>query len=290
MDQPPDWLPEAIVPKKPSVARIYDYLLGGAHNLRVDREFARTLRNVDPGAQPLALANRMFLFHATRHMLDSGIHQFLDLGSGIPTVGSVHEIAQCANPSSRVVYVDYEPVAIAHAELLLENNDQVTVVHADTAHPDAVLDAPETQRMLDFDAPIGILALAMFHYLGPEQEPTWVVSRYRDAVAPGSQLALTHLTDEVMNESTSRTVDLMKQTQDHIHPRARTEVLGFFDGFELIEPGLTTVTRWLPDRDTHPEAAPHARRLLAGIARKPQAPAGGPSGSVQHSVAHRYPA
>lgn len=263
------WIPDESVQLRPSAARIYDYMLGGAHNFAVDRELVERLMAVNPNAIVVARANRTFLRRAVQFMVDQGIRQFLDLGSGIPTVGNVHEIAQRADPECRVVYVDVEGVAVAHAELLLEGNDKATVLQADVTEPEAVLDAPRTRRLLNFDEPLGLLVVALLHYLSPAQDPAGVLRRYREVMAPGSYLAISHATRDFTPEPVDRAVDeIRKSSPDVVFTRTRAEVLAFFDDFELVEPGLVTTSRWRPEWRSDPTPNLGDDALYAGVARK----------------------
>ncbi|WP_410566968.1 SAM-dependent methyltransferase [Amycolatopsis sp. cmx-4-61] len=258
------WLPAEVDRATPSVARIYDYLLGGAHNLAADRAVADRLSAIQPQVAQVARRNRAFLRRAVRFMLDAGVRQFLDLGSGIPTVGNVHEVAQNVDPSARVVYVDYEPVAVTHSRLLLADNPHADVVQADVTQPDAVLGSEAVGSLLDLTQPVGLLAVALGHYLPPEADVPAVFATYRHALAPGSHLALTHLTNDFAVLADPRVAETMRSTQDHIYPRTRAEVLALFDGFTLVEPGLTTSANWRPDR-LGTVVDPHDDGLYAGV-------------------------
>ncbi|WP_370963571.1 SAM-dependent methyltransferase [Amycolatopsis sp. cg9] len=260
-----DWIPPGADLSRPSAARIYDYLLGGAHNLTADREVARKLEAIQPQVAAVARRNRAFLRRAVRFLLDQGVRQFLDLGSGIPTVGNVHEVAQATDPTSRVVYVDYEPVAVAHSRMLLKGNNNAATVEADATDTEAVLHADATKRLLDLGKPIGLLAITLGHYL-PDVET--IFKDYREALAPGSYLALTHLTNDFAVLNDPRVAETMRQTQDHIFPRTKTEVRALFDGFELVEPGLTTSANWRPDR-LAAVVDPEEDGLYAGVGVKP---------------------
>src|SRR5262245_6223814 len=152
-----DWIPDDVDISRPSVARVYDYALGGAHNLACDRAVFQQLLSIHPRVREMAWTNRAFLRRVVLYMMDRGIRQFLDLGSGIPTVGNVHEIAQRADPSCRVVYVDSDPIAVAHSELMLADNDQAAMIGADMRDPELILRHHTTRRLLDFDEPLGAL-------------------------------------------------------------------------------------------------------------------------------------
>lgn len=247
---------------------MYDYLLGGNHNFAADREFIERLTKIQPEAKRVAIMNRAFLRRAVLFMIERGVRQFLDLGSGIPTVGNVHEIAEAADPRSRVVYVDNEYVAVAHSQLLLEGNEQAIMVHADVTKPGLVLHGEETRRVLDFDQPIGVLAVTIGHYILDEQDPVGVFAAYRDAVAPGSYLAITHLTDDFAVIRGDELTREMRQSQNNIRARSRAEVLELFGTFELVEPGLVTTSRWRPERDAELPDDPEKDALYAGVARK----------------------
>ncbi|HEX3780775.1 MAG TPA: SAM-dependent methyltransferase [Pseudonocardiaceae bacterium] len=267
-----EWVPDEVDPAIPSVARIYDYLLGGGHNFAADRKIADQLLAVQPNAVEIAQQNRSFLRRAVSFMVDAGIRQFLDLGSGIPTVGNVHEIAQAVAPEARVVYADYEQVAVAHSEMLLAYNDGAAIVYADVTRPDDVLNAKATRELLDFEQPIGILGVTLGHYISPSAHPVEMFARYRDAVVPGSYLVLTHLTDDFSSVHGDEIVEMFKSTRDNVFPRTRAEVLELFTGFELVPPGLVTTSQWHPD--SGPELTDEAPRhpeedgLYAGVGRR----------------------
>ena len=248
---------------------MYDYLLGGNHNFAVDREFMGRMMKIQPEAKRVAIMNRAFLRRAVLFMIENGVRQFLDLGSGIPTVGNVHEIAHNADPTSRVVYVDNEHVAVAHSQLLLEGNTNAVMVHADVTKPRLVLTDENTRRLLDFDQPIGLLAVTIGHYILADQDPAGVFAAYRDAVAPGSYLAITHLTDDFANIKGDQLTKEMRQSQNNICARTRDEVIALFGDFDLLEPGLVTTSQWRPERPTTgtPTALPQDA-LYAGVAHK----------------------
>ncbi|HEX4221531.1 MAG TPA: SAM-dependent methyltransferase, partial [Pseudonocardiaceae bacterium] len=174
----------------PSVARVYDWYLGGANNFAVDREFGRQVEEALPSVKALAAANRAFLHRAVRYLADQGIRQFLDLGSGIPTVGNVHEIAQKVDPGTRVVYVDHEPVAYNYAKDLLRDNEFATVIQADIRDPELVLNHDDTRRLLDFSQPVGLLLISVLPFV-PE-DPAPLLARYRQPLVSGSYQAITH--------------------------------------------------------------------------------------------------
>jgi hypothetical protein len=266
VSQQTNWVPTSVDLEKPSAARAYDYVLGGNHNFQVDRDFVEHVMRQQPEAKRFAIMNRAFMRRAVLYMVDRGIRQFLDLGSGIPTVGNVHEIAQEADPATRVVYVDNEHVAVAHSQLILEHNPNAAMVQADITRPRLVLGDPETRRLLDFDQPIGLLAITIGHYVLDDQDPRGVFASYRDALAPGSYLALTHLTGDFDEAKGDELTEMMKQTQNNVIVRNRAQVLEFFGDFELVEPGLVTTSRWQPEGETPDPSLNDG--LWAGVAHK----------------------
>lgn len=263
----PNWVPTSVDLEKPSAARMYDYLLGGNHNFAIDREFIEKLLKVEPECKRVAVNNRAFMRRVVLFMMKNGIRQFLDLGSGIPTVGNVHEIAQEIDPSARVVYVDYESVAVAHSQLLLEGNENAVMVHADVTKPGLVLHDEQTRRTLDFDQPIGLLAVTIGHYILDRQDPYGVFDTYREALAPGSYLAISHFTDDFAVIKGDMLVHEMKQSQNNIRARTKAEVLRLFGDFDLVEPGLVTTSQWRPERAAGGGIA-EQDALYAGTARK----------------------
>lgn len=268
MSQQANWVPTSVNVDKPSAARIYDYLLGGSHNFAVDREFLDKLLTIQPNAKRWAIMNRAFMRRAVLFMLEQGIRQFLDLGSGIPTVGNVHEIAQAVDPEARVVYVDNEHVAVAHGQLLLENNENAVIVQADITKPGLVLNDPVTQRVLDFSRPVGLLAITIGHYILDDQNPSAVFAAYRDALPTGSYLALTHVTNDFDRERTEELAEEMtKNSQNKAQARSKEEIRSFFGEYELVDPGLVTTSQWRPDLPDEVES-PERDGLYAGVAVK----------------------
>jgi hypothetical protein len=263
----PEWAPEGIDISTPSVARGYDYLLGGSHNFAVDRDYIRKVLVALPDARLVAQANRAFMHRAMRYMIDAGVRQFLDIGSGIPTVGNAHEIAQKADPSARVVYVDVEPVAVAHSEQILAGNDGAVIVQEDLRHPDAILNHPRIRALLDFDRPIGILLVAILHAIADRDDPFGLVRRLVGAAAPGSYLALSHGTADSRPAEVGEAKRLTDQTTTPVTIRDRARVEGFFAGLELVDPGLVWAPQWRPD---YPQDViePERTSLYVGVGRK----------------------
>ncbi|GAA4523683.1 SAM-dependent methyltransferase [Amycolatopsis samaneae] len=268
----PDWVPPGIDLSKPSSARIYDYLLGGAHNFAVDREAAAQIERIMPGGQRSARLNRAFLRRAVVFMMEQGVRQFLDIGSGVPTVGNVHEIAHRADPEYRVLYVDRDAVAVAHSKLILGDNDRADVLRADMRDPESIMDSPEAKRLLDFDEPIGLLFLLMLHWVSDEDDPAGLTARYRDALASGSYLAITHGTEDMQPRRVHELTGVFRRARSHEQATTRShdEVLALFGDFDLVEPGLVGCGNWRPmGPGDIVEDSKYNEIFYAGVARKP---------------------
>jgi hypothetical protein len=268
MDRP-DWAPEGVDIDRPSAARSYDYLLGGSHNFAVDREVAHQAMVLMPDVAVQAQANRAFLYRAVRHLVHAGIRQFIDIGSGVPTVGNVHEVAQRIDPGVRVVYVDIDPVAVAHSRAILTGNSQATIIQEDLRSPESVLKHPDLVELLDLGQPVGLLMLAILHAIPDRDDPYGVVGRFRDALAPGSYQAISHATGDSLPELWERVVELSIRSAYPLTPRSHAAVERFFAGFELVDPGLVWAPLWRPehpdDVDDHPERSSN----YVGVGRKP---------------------
>ncbi len=264
-----NWVPEDVDEEVVSSARLYDYLLGGGHNFAADRQLAEKFLSALPSARDVARLNRSFLRRAVVFLVEQGIHQFLDVGSGIPTVGNVHEIAQQANPEARVVYVDRDPVAVAHSQLLLEGNDRATIVQRDMLDPESILYAEETRRMLDFEQPIALLMVGVFHFVALDQDAPGVIARYRDALARDSWLALSHFTADISPDEMAGVIQVMRNSADPIYTRTHQEVSELFTGFELVEPGVVGTAMWRPEHPEHAADEPGGEQIYAGVGRKP---------------------
>jgi hypothetical protein len=260
-------LPAEFDPDRPNAARVYDYYLGGASNLKVDRDFGKKVLEILPEARDYALFNRAFLRRAVRYCASRGIRQFLDIGAGIPTVGHTHEVAQQIDPECRVVYVDNEALAVAHSELLLADNPNATAVHADLRQPHAVLDARETRRLLDFDAPIAVLMVALLHFIPDADDPKSLLKRYQEALLPGSYLVMSHATDEGLNVQVGAAAELYRVTDRPACVRDRAQITELFDGFELVEPGVVYTPQWRPDAPDE-VAEPGRSAALGGVGKK----------------------
>ena len=253
----------------PNVARIYDYLLGGKDNFAADREAAEQLIAAIPDVAAIARDNRSFLGRVVRYLaMQAGIRQFLDLGSGLPTQANVHELAQGVAPDVRVVYVDNDPVVASHGRALLTSRDRVAMALADLRDPASVRQHPDVAGLLDWTQPIAVLCTSTLHFVADEDEPHTIIAGYRDHMAPGSYLAITHGT---MEEDPARERDkaagVYRQASAQLHVRPLADVRRFFDGFELVEPGLVWITQWRPDPQAAPTGRPQSMR--GGLGRKP---------------------
>jgi SAM-dependent methyltransferase len=270
MSKQPDWVPPEVDTKRANVARVYDYWLGGSHNFLADQDLARAISAMVPNMREGARANRAFLGRAVRFLAAAGITQFVDVGSGIPTEGNVHEIAQQAAPGARVVYADIDPVAVAHSQAILAGNPDAGVVQADLRQPERILAAPATRNLIDFGRPVGLLLVMVLHFLAEDDRPWQVVARLRDALAPGSYLVVGHLTHESRPELAEavETVYNRSVTTD-VHMRSRAEILRFFDGFDLLDPGLVFIPDWRPDSSPEVPGDPSRFWILGGVGRKP---------------------
>jgi hypothetical protein len=265
----PSWVTDGIDLSRPSASRVYDFYLGGFHNFSSDREMAEQAIKDWPDLPLIMKANRAFLRRAVTYLVGQGVRQFLDIGSGIPTVGNVHEVAQELAPGARVVYVDIDPVAVAHSEAILMENPDAIVVSGDFRNPEKLLCEPAVAEHLDFDQPIALLLVALLHFVDDDAAPAEAIGTFRDALAPGSYLALSHATHELHpSELTEFHRNLYRQTATPMTMRSRTEVEALFSGFDLVEPGVVLGELWQPDAPVEvlqPERFP----LWAGVGRKP---------------------
>jgi hypothetical protein len=250
----PVWAPAEIDIERPSVARMYDYFLGGSHNFAADRELAERAMSVFPDAPHVVRANRAFLHRAVRHLCALGIDQFLDLGSGIPTNGNVHDIAYAANPAARTVYVDSDHVAVAHAGALLADTPHARVVHADLRSPADILENPIVTGHLDLSRPVGVLLVSVLPFVPDADDPAGIVDAYRTATVPGSYLAISHGTNDYQPEAVGKVEGVYRNTTQPGVFRSREQILALLPGYELLPPGLVDVIRWLPDpQETRPD-------------------------------------
>jgi SAM-dependent methyltransferase len=269
--------------RQPSTSRVYDYFLGGSNHFAVDRELAARLSATLPDIGAIMRENRAFMRRAVRFLLDAGIDQFLDLGSGIPTDdgpdGNVHELARQRRRRARVVYVDLDPTAVARSRVVLADNRDATIIEADLRDPDAVFGHPDTRRLLDLTKPVAVLILGVLHDIPDSDDPQRIIARIRKRLVPGSFLALSQGTANTRADpdgsATNAYDDGYARGAPRLTLRDRTQALAFFAGFELVAPGLVFLEHWRPyldddaDRLTSPTrvagATPGFRAALAGI-------------------------
>ena len=270
--------------KPATAARIYDYILGGIHNFPADQDAARRLIAQFPFVPAASRANRAFLGRAVRHLVGAGVRQFLDIGSGIPTAGNVHEIAQDLAPDARVVYVDIDPVAVAESLEILEGNRGATAIRGDLCDPAAILANPGVRRLLDLREPVGLLMVAVLHFVPDPDRAYDVVGRLTAALAPGSYVVVSHAAAEaylpdVEHKTITASTAQLKVAEDIYSGktatpgmlRTREDTARFFAGVELVDPGVVWLQEWRPDPDGSAGSADDPRRSgsWAGVGRKP---------------------
>ncbi|MEV6349791.1 SAM-dependent methyltransferase [Actinoplanes sp. NPDC051851] len=266
------WVPEGVDITVPNAARIYDFALGGVHNLPVDREFFTALAATVPGIREVALANRAFLRRAVRWLAgEHGIDQFLDIGSGIPTVGSVHEVAREINPDARVVYADIDPVAVEHGRSLLRDDPHAHAIRGDLTDPDTTVFHREVAEHLDFSRPVGVLMVAVLHFVPDSADPKGKIARIAEALVPGSFLVLSHGGREPDGEKRDRqlaALTMYDRTPTPATIREPDQVVDLLgDAFELMDPGLVLADRWRPDPEQDTESLPQTM-VYAAVARR----------------------
>lgn len=253
--------------RKPSIARVYDYLLGGKDNFSADRAVGDVFVDRFPGAVAIARDNRACLARAVRYVAtELGIGQFLDLGSGLPTADNVHQVARRVNPAARVVYADIDPVVLSHARALLEKDDKTAVVEADIRDPEALLASPQVRGLLDFTRPVAIIASAVLHHLTDDEDPQAVIDTVKAAVPPGSVLFVSHF--RTLSDPESAAMEqVLQEAFGRGSWRTDEQIGAYFGGLRLIDPGLVPCGLW------HPDAAGvclngYQRLIVAGLAEK----------------------
>jgi S-adenosyl methyltransferase len=247
---------------------MYNYYLGGKDNYAVDREAAEKALSAVRCGRRSARANRYFLMRAVLLMADQGIRQFVDLGTGIPTSPNVHELARAIHPEAHVLYVDNDPVVTAHNRALLATDDGIRALQADIRDPEAILASAELRKFIDFTQPVGVLFVAVLHFVRDREDPQGIVRSFTDRMASGSYLALSHITKNGTDPSVMATIhEVYSAASAPAIFRAEAEISAFFDGFDLIRPGLVDVTQWFPYAGVF-SARPPAVRFLSGVGRK----------------------
>ena len=256
----------AIDTTKAHPARIYDYWLGGKDNFAADREAAELALKAYPDLAKAVQSNRAFLGRAVRLLTGEGVRQFLDIGTGIPAADNTHEVAQQAAPDSRIVYVDNDPVVLLHAQALLKSTPggACDYIHADLRDPDAIL--AKAARTIDFGRPVALMLLAVLQFILDEQDPYGLVSRLVAALPSGSYLVISHPTDDFNPNKGESMKVYNERSADQAVVRDKAATARFFDGLELLEPGVVPVARWRPDSDL---TAARPSSMWCGVARKP---------------------
>jgi SAM-dependent methyltransferase len=252
MELAPD-VPQNFDVNTPNMARVYDYWLGGKDNFAADREFAeRIIGFSSAGNGPTVVqdvrAARAFRTRAITVAAEAGIRQFLDLGAGLPTQDNVHDVAQWVNPLAQVVYVDYDPVVCTHGRALLGSAPGVSIVQADIRRPQDILGDPKVKAAIDFTRPMAVLLCAVVAEIEDAHDPDGIVASYAEVMAPGSYLILTHLSTDARPDDVAKGAELSKISSEPCTPRSSTQILRFFDGFDLLEPGLVNTPAWRPTR------------------------------------------
>lgn len=270
---PPEREPRGFDPTVPNEGRMYDFYLGGKDNFAADREAARQALEVASDLRILVREGRKFLTRAVRFLAESGIRQFIDIGTGLPTQGNVHEVAQAVAPDARIVYVDNDPVVRVHAEALLEDNELATFLYADMRDPDQILGHPDLLRLIDLDEPVAVLFFSVLYTVPANEEAGEIGARFRSAIAPGSHLAISHPVSDLCPEVTARLAELYQEEAKVIESRPRrnvrtkAEVEALFQGLELVEPGVVYLPQWRPDL-TGVTEPPESIWAVGGIGRK----------------------
>jgi hypothetical protein len=267
-------IPPEIDVTRPHAARIYDYMLGGKDNFAADRVVADQVLAAWPAMRISTRENRKFIGRAVRYLTEeAGIDQFLDIGSGLPTVANVHEVAQAVNPAARVVYADNDPLVLAHARALLTSSPagKCAYIHADLREPEKILNDPVTRDTLDFTRPIGLILAAVVHFLLPEDDPAWIIGKLVDALPSGSYVVASHGSTEYgSQEEADVVIGIIEAGGVRIAPRSSHDFGHLvFDGLELVAPGVVLLPQWRPAPGSGHQPGAREVGANAGVARKP---------------------
>jgi SAM-dependent methyltransferase len=264
-----DWR-ETFRPDIPSPARMYNYFLGGKDHYEADRKAAEQVIAALPDVRVFARENRAFLRRAVRYLVtERGIRQIIDIGTGLPSEGNVHEIAQDCDPGVRVVYVDHDPVVLAHGRNMLSGVPGTAIIERDLAEPAGILADEELRGLIDFTEPVAVLLVAVVHYIDDHAQPADLIGQLVRPLAPGSYLALSHATSDGRPREVQAVERIYRGTTTAVHPRTRDQVLGLLgDDLELVEPGLVWAPQWRPDPDAVPAGDPTGSSVYAAVARK----------------------
>ncbi|WP_344940246.1 SAM-dependent methyltransferase [Sphaerisporangium flaviroseum] len=256
--------PPGIDPKTPSVARMYDYYLGGKDNFAADREAAEKVMQVLPDVRHVARENRAFLGRAVRFLAERGIRQFIDIGTGLPTGKNVHQVALETAPDSRIVYIDNDPIVLVHARALLADNPQTLVVEGDLHDPKSLTEHPELRTHIDFEKPFAIILCAIMHFVADDEEATSIITHLRDTLPPGGALVISHgFRGDLDEEAIARAEEIYSHTKGALKVRDRGTISEYFTGLDLVEPGVVHVGAWRPEHDL--EEDPAAPGVLGGV-------------------------
>ncbi|WP_329138074.1 SAM-dependent methyltransferase [Streptomyces sp. NBC_01476] len=259
---------EEIDTSRPHPARMYDYFLGGRDNYEVDREAADRVLDIAPEVPASARANRDFLTRAVRYLTESGIRQFIDIGTGIPTSPNTHEIAQSVAPDARVAYIDNDPIVATHAGARLLGAGNTGFFLGDMRDPQSIMEHPTIGELIDFEQPIALMTVSVMHFVTDAEDPAGMIGAYRDMLPAGSHLVLSHATGDFHQDHVDEVLEIYKKATASLTARTHAEVLALFAGFELVEPGLVQVPLWRPDG---PEPEPEDLRgisVYGGLGRK----------------------
>ncbi len=266
---PPIWAPGIIGAETPKIARVRDYWLGGSHHSATDRRLAEQFTLCAPQLPYLVRTHRDFLRRVVTRLVRDGVRQFVDLGSGIPAVGNVHEVARRIAPECRVVYSDIDPVVVAESRELLAGDDRTAYLHADVRRPEQILDSPDLRDLLDLDEPVALLAIDVLHHVPDSAGPAELLTTYVDALGPACQVALSHTCrDEQLLDAIRLYSDIYHQPPPECAFRSAADVSDLLTAFEVSQPGLVPIPLWLPDADTEPDQNPEYFSGCAALARR----------------------
>jgi hypothetical protein len=263
---------DAFRPDVPSTARMYDYYLGGKDNYPADREAAEmAMAMFPPGVvQAAARENRKFLGRVVRYLAgEAKISQFLDIGTGLPTMNQVHEVARAINPDCRVLYVDNDPIVLVHGRDMLDGVPNTAIIEADLRAPEVIFADPQRRTLLDFSEPVAVLLVAILHFINDKEDPAGIIRKLMEPLPSGSYLAISHTTadgDELVNEAMHVAY---AEATSQARNRSKVEVTALFEGLDIVDPGVVWLPQWRPDADTGLQDAPQEARILCGLARKP---------------------
>lgn len=264
-----DWGQDGLDTDVPNVARMYDCYLGGLHNFPADREMAQRVIGANPQLPATLRCGRAFLRRVVRYLVGQGIRQFIDLGSGLPTMGNVHEIAQAQAPDAKVVYVDVDPTAVLHSRLMLVGNPGATVLHVDLREPALVLSHRDLRWLINLGEPVALLAFAVLHFIGGHDDPQAIMKAYGDQVVPGSHMVISHGSIDDAPETVGRVAQIYARSGNPMYFRTHAQIAAQFGDFQLVEPGLVKPNDWHPELADQPLEDVPSLSAYGGVARKP---------------------